>query len=55
MQCKDLSHFNFEELAALLTQVQAWLKSKPLTAMYSDSGDHQALTPAGHFLVGGSP
>lgn len=42
----------FEELATLLTEVEACLNSRPLTALTDDSSEITALTPA-HFLTGG--
>jgi len=46
-------YFTFEELATLLTQVEACLYSRTFIALSSDPGDHQALIP-GHLSIGGS-
>jgi len=43
---------NFEEMNTLLCKIEAFLNSRPLTAMSSDPSDFQALTPS-HFLIGG--
>ena len=42
----------YEQFATLLAQIEAVLNSRPLSAMSSEPGDLQPLTP-GHFLVGG--
>ncbi|GFX76579.1 integrase catalytic domain-containing protein [Trichonephila clavipes] len=46
-----LAVLNFEELVTLVTQIEAYLNSRPLTPL---SNDHQALQPLtpGHFLIG---
>lgn len=41
----------FEELATLLTHVEACLNSRPITALTDEQSDSLALTPA-HFLIG---
>lgn len=43
----------FEELSTLLTQIEACLNSRPLTAIENDVDDTTILTP-GHFLIGSS-
>lgn len=42
---------SFEELQALLTEVEAVISSRPLTYLHSDCGEPSPLTRA-HFLVG---
>lgn len=45
-------NFNFEELCTILTQIEACLNSRILTALSSDTADFQVLTP-NYFLIGG--
>lgn len=45
------SHFTFEELTTLLTQIEAVLNSRPLCRLHESVDDLQVLTP-GHFLIG---
>lgn len=43
----------YEEFATLLTQIEACLNSRPITALSNDPSDLSALTP-GHFIIGRS-
>ena len=43
-------HFTLEQLATILTEVEAVLNSRPLTYVYEDLGSGFVLTPS-HFLV----
>ena len=44
----------YEELYTLLTQVEATMNSRPLSALSEDPEDLNALTP-GHFIMGCAP
>ena len=43
-------HFTLEQLATLLTEIEAMLNSRPLTYVYEDLGSGFVLTPS-NFLV----
>lgn len=43
----------FEEVATLLSQIEACLNSRPITSQSNDPNDERLLTPA-YFLVGDS-
>ncbi|XP_058827183.1 uncharacterized protein LOC131687148 [Topomyia yanbarensis] len=44
---------SFEDMATVLSQIEASMNSRPLTPMSEDPSDFTALTP-GHFLIGSS-
>jgi len=46
--------FTFKELGTLLTQVQVYVNSRPLTALSSDPNDLTYLSP-GNFLIAAPP
>ncbi|XP_029171359.1 uncharacterized protein LOC114940775, partial [Nylanderia fulva] len=45
------AHLTYEEMATLLSQIEACLNSRPLQPLSDDPEDVAALTP-GHFLIG---
>lgn len=47
------STLTYEEMATLLSQIEACLNSRPLTVLNNDSEEANPLTP-GHFLIGES-
>ncbi|UYV77342.1 YME1L1 [Cordylochernes scorpioides] len=50
-KCLKSQILTFEELSTLTTQIEAFLNSRPICPLSSDSDDFNPLTP-GHFLIG---
>ncbi|XP_052738126.1 uncharacterized protein LOC128198186 [Bicyclus anynana] len=47
----SLTHFDYEEMATCLAQIEAVLNSRPLTPLSTDPSDLSYLSPS-HFLIG---
>ncbi|XP_058826506.1 uncharacterized protein LOC131686256 [Topomyia yanbarensis] len=47
------SKLSFEDLATVLTQIEASMNSRPIVPLNEDPNDISAITPA-HFLIGGT-